>query len=178
MQAEFLRKKSVLSLVRGLNLEELNLPLGVRPRRLRERVTARGDGGWGFGGLSWHRLLHVGHSPDERAQRSAGLRGLGISAQSARRVVPEHCQNFDYILTMDEEHYRAVAALCQRGSAEVRSFLDYPPDLVQTEVPGPFYGAPECFEYALNLVEEASEKLVEDIWQWYLSRDQKNQHHG
>src|SRR5215218_5932230 len=74
-------------------------------------VDSAGTGSW-----------HVGSSPDERALRAASLRGLDISAQRARQVRPEDCENFDYILTMDEENYHMVSSLC-RGSAVVRPFL-------------------------------------------------------
>ena len=115
-------------------------------------VDSAGTGSW-----------HVGRPPDERAQRSASLRGLDISVQRARRVTPEDCERFDYMLTMDEANYSALAALCRGVSAEVRPFLDYAPDRVETEVPDPFYGGSEGFEHVLNLVEEASEGLLEEI---------------
>jgi low molecular weight protein-tyrosine phosphatase len=120
-------------------------------------VDSAGTGAW-----------HVGSPPDERAQRSAGLRGLDLSFQRARRITPEDCETFDYILTMDEDNYRAVASLC-RGSAVVRSFLDFAPDSPQKEVPDPYYGGPDGFEHVLDLVEEASEGLLEDIRERHLS---------
>src|ERR671929_900766 len=114
-------------------------------------VDSAGTGAW-----------HVGSLPDERAQRSASLRGLDLSSQRARRITPEDCHNFDYILTMDEENYRAVASLC-RGSAVVRPFLDFATDSPEREVPDPFSGGPDEFEHVLDLVEEASEGLLDDI---------------
>jgi protein-tyrosine phosphatase len=122
-------------------------------------VDSAGTGAW-----------HIGHPPDERAQRSAGLRGVDLSTQRARRVTLDDCQSFDYILTMDEENYRAVAALCREGSAEVRPFLDYAPNRAEREVPDPFYGGPEGFEHVLDLVEEASEGLLENMRKQHLSR--------
>ena len=120
-------------------------------------VDSAGTGAW-----------HVGSPPDERAQRSACLRGLDLSFQRARRITPEDCETFDYILTMDEDNYRAVASLC-RGSAVVRPFLDFAPDSPQKEVPDPYYGGPDGFEHVLDLVEEASEGLLEDIRERHLS---------
>ena len=38
-----------------------------------------------------------------------------------------------------------------------------------TEVPDPFYGGPEGFEHVLNLVEKASEGLLEEIKKKYLA---------
>jgi low molecular weight protein-tyrosine phosphatase len=115
-------------------------------------VDSAGTGRW-----------HVGSLPDERAQRSASSRGLDLSAQRARQVSSDDCHDFDYVLTMDEQNYRAVAALCRGGSAVVRPFLDYAPDRPETEVPDPYYGGPEGFEHVLDLVEEASEGLLEEI---------------
>ena len=114
-------------------------------------VDSAGTGRW-----------HAGQPPDERALSAASLRGLDISSQRARQVRPEDCENFDYILTMDEENYRMVAALC-RGSAVVRPFLDFAPHSPEREVPDPYYGGPDGFERVIDLVEEASEGLLEDI---------------
>jgi protein-tyrosine phosphatase len=121
-------------------------------------VDSAGTGRW-----------HMGSPPDERAQRSAWVRGLDLSAQRARQVEPDDCEKFDYVLTMDEENYRAVAALCRGGSAVVRPFLDYAPDRPETEIPDPFYGGSEGFEHVLDLVEEASEGLLEEIKRKHLA---------
>ncbi|MDP8974665.1 MAG: low molecular weight phosphotyrosine protein phosphatase [Actinomycetota bacterium] len=122
-------------------------------------VDSAGTGSW-----------HVGLAPDVRAQRSASLRGIDLGSQRARRITLDDCQSFDYILTMDEENYRAVAALCREGRAEVRPFLDCAPERVESEVPDPFYGGPEGFDHVLDLVEEASKGLLEDIRKQHLSR--------
>ena len=121
-------------------------------------VDSAGTGAW-----------HVGSPPDERAQKSARLRGLDLSAQKARRISPDDCDAFDYILTMDEENYRAVAALCRR-SAVVRPFLDFAHDSPEREVPDPYYGGSEGFEHVLDLVEEASEGLLAEIRERHLSQ--------
>jgi protein-tyrosine phosphatase len=120
-------------------------------------VDSAGTGNW-----------HVGSPPDTRAQRSAGLRGLDLGAQLARQISAEDCGVFDYILTMDEENYRVVSALCQ-GSAVVRPFLDFAPDLPEREVPDPYLGGPDGFEHVLDLVEVASEGLLDDIRERHLT---------
>ncbi len=120
-------------------------------------VDSAGTGNW-----------HVGSPPDERAQRSAGLRGLDLSVQRARRISPADCDDFDYVLTMDEENYEAVSALCRR-SAVVRPFLDFAADSPEREVPDPYYGGPDGFERVLDLVEEASDGLLADIRERHLT---------
>ncbi len=121
-------------------------------------VDSAGTGRW-----------HVGAPPDERALSAASIHGLDMSAQRARQVRPEDCENFDYILTMDEENYHTVAALC-RGSAVVRPFLDFAPDSPEREVPDPYYGGPDGFEIVIDLVEEASEGLLKDIREQHLKK--------
>jgi protein-tyrosine phosphatase len=120
-------------------------------------VDSAGTGNW-----------HVGSPPDERAQRSASLRGLDLSTQRARQISRDDCETFDYILTMDEENYRTVASLC-RGSTVVRPFLDFATSSPEREVPDPYYGGPDGFERVLDLVEEASEGLLEDIRERHLN---------
>ena len=119
-------------------------------------VDSAGTGSW-----------HVGEPPDVRALSAASLRGLDISSQRARRIAAEDCESFDYILTMDEENYRTVSSVC-RGSAVVRPFLDFATDSPEREVPDPYYGGPEGFEHVLELVEEASVGLLEDIRERHL----------
>jgi protein-tyrosine phosphatase len=121
-------------------------------------VDSAGTGSW-----------YVGSPPYERAQRSASLRGLDLSSQRARRIAPEDCENFDYVLIMDEDNYRAVSSLC-RGSAVVRPFLDFATESLEREIPDPYHGGPESFERVLDLVEEASEGLLEDIRERHLNR--------
>jgi protein-tyrosine phosphatase len=119
-------------------------------------VDSAGTGHW-----------HAGEPPDERALSAAALRGLDLSPQRARRVRSEDCENFDYILTMDEDNYHMVSSLC-RGSAVVRPFLDFATDSPEREVPDPYYGDPDGFERVLDLVEEASEGLLHEIRERHL----------
>ncbi len=120
-------------------------------------VDSAGTGSW-----------HVGSPPDDRAQSSASARGLDLSAQRARRISTNDCEEFDYVLTMDEQNYRTVASLC-RGSAVVRPFLDFAPHSPAREVPDPYGGGPDGFDHVLDLVEEASEGLLDDIRERHLT---------
>ena len=121
-------------------------------------VDSAGTGSW-----------HVGSPPDDRAQRSAFAHGLDLSAQRARQISPEDCEEFDYVLTMDEQNYRTVASLCG-GRAVVRPFLDFAPHSPEREVPDPYGGDPDAFERVLDLVEEASEGLLDDIRYRHLTK--------
>jgi protein-tyrosine phosphatase len=109
-----------------------------------------------------HGFYHTGEPPDPRAQESVLSREIDISGQRARLLEPEDCQKFDYILTMDEENYRMVSALCQ-GTAIVRPFLDFATDAPEREVPDPYYLGPDGFAHVLGLIEAASEGLLDDV---------------
>ena len=117
-----------------------------------------------------HGFYHAGEVPDPRAQESAASRGIDISAQRARLLEREDCERFDYILTMDEQNYERVTALCpgHETRALIRPFLDFAPDRPEREVPDPYHGGPEGFDLAMDLAEAASEGLLEDIRERHL----------
>jgi protein-tyrosine phosphatase len=107
---------------------------------------------------------HVGEPPDPRAVRAAQRRGVDISAQRARVVVPEDFTRFDLLLAMDELN---IAMLYDLGGTEheqrVRLLLDFAPGAGRTAVPDPYYGGSNGFEYVLDLVEEASLGLLNHL---------------
>jgi protein-tyrosine phosphatase len=109
-----------------------------------------------------HGFYHAGEPPDPRAQDSVLSRGIDISGQRARLLHPEDCRRFDYILTMDQRNYGTVSALCS-GSAIVRPILDFATGSPEREVPDPYHGGPAGFEHVLDLIEGASEGLLDDI---------------
>ena len=115
-----------------------------------------------------HAFYHEGEPPDPRGQRSAAARGLDISGQRARMVEPEDCQTFDYVLVADKVNLRTVRDLCGNDPDKVRLFLDYAPHLPEREIPDPYYGGPDGFEHAMDLIEEASEGLLADIRERHL----------
>jgi protein-tyrosine phosphatase len=114
-------------------------------------VDSAGTGSW-----------HVGSPPDQRALSAASLRGLDISAQRARRISRDDCENFDYILTMDEENYQMVSSLC-RGSAVIRPSLDFATGSPERELPYQHYGSPGWLRARTGSLQEASEGLLEDV---------------
>lgn len=107
---------------------------------------------------------HVGSSPDRRAQLAAGRRGIALSGLRARRVSDEDFAAFDLILAMDREN---LGELRRRAPAEhrhkVQLFLEYAEVSEPDEVPDPYYGGETGFELVLDLVEQASLRLLERI---------------
>jgi len=112
---------------------------------------------------------HVAEPPDVRAQEAALKRKVDLSPIRARKAVKEDFEKFDYILAMDNSNFSSLLSLAPTGYEDkLKLFLDYAPDLNVSEVPDPYYGGRNGFERVLDLIEEASAGLLNDL---------KNKHH-
>lgn len=106
---------------------------------------------------------HVGKAPDARAQDKARQRGIDISGLRARQFDANDLQRFDFILVMDRQNLSDIRDIWRRnGGTEPELFLSYG-NSSHDEVPDPYYGGDEGFEAVLDLIEEASDGLLEAI---------------
>ena len=109
---------------------------------------------------------HVGEPPDLRARQAATRRGYDMSPLRARIVEPRDFEDFDLILAMDSENLRVLNHRAPvQAHDRVRLFLEFAPDAATTEVPDPYYGGPNGFEEVLDLVEAASQGLLQHLRQ-------------
>ena len=106
---------------------------------------------------------HVGNSPDKRAQEAALKRSIDLSNQRARRVSADDFSIFDYIIAMDESNMEDLLSICPAGYEDRLHLLLAFSESEQSEVPDPYYGQGRGFEIVLNLVEDASEGLLQHI---------------
>jgi len=107
---------------------------------------------------------HVGEQPDPRSQKTALKHGIDLSPLRARRAVAEDFDEFDYVLAMDRDNERGLQAICPVGAEyKLQLFLSYAPNLEYDEVPDPYYGGPNGFEQVLDMIDEASAGLLQDI---------------
>jgi len=107
---------------------------------------------------------HVGKPPDHRAQDEALLRGVDLSYQRARQAEPKDFHQFDYILAMDRDNYRGLAAICPEGMEDrLHLFLDFARELEEDEVPDPYYGGKDGFRLVFEMVESAAAGLLESV---------------
>jgi len=106
---------------------------------------------------------HVGNPPDSRATEAALKRNIDLSNQRARRVSADDFSAFDYVIAMDESNRDDLLAICPAGYEDrVHLFLDFG-NSNETEVPDPYYGQGRGFEIVLNLVEDASDGLLNQL---------------
>jgi protein-tyrosine phosphatase len=107
---------------------------------------------------------HIGQAPDTRAQSAARGRGIDISGQSARQVKHADFARFDLLLAMDEGNFQELTQLAPADARhKVRRFLDFAPKARTKDVPDPFFGGPEGFDHALDLIEQAARGLLASL---------------
>jgi protein-tyrosine phosphatase len=119
----------------------------------RVEIDSAGTGDW-----------HVGDPPDPRAQHEAKRRGIDISKLRGRQVHVRDFEHFDYVLAMDSDNLAGLLRLCPtQYKNKVRRFLDYTPACGLHDVPDPYYGGEAGFRKVYDLIENACNKLLDDI---------------
>jgi protein-tyrosine phosphatase len=113
----------------------------------RIEIDSAGTGDW-----------HVGSAPDERATEAAARRGIRLAGR-ARQVTLEDFEDYDLLLAMDASNLRDLRELAPEGTEQkVRLFADI-------DVPDPYYGGARGFDDVLDLVENASRRLLDELRQ-------------
>lgn len=106
---------------------------------------------------------HIGKAPDPRTQASAAKRGYDLSSLRGRQATAEDLAKFDLILAMDKSNLSNLQAIQPADSkAELALYLPrfgISPD----EVPDPYYGGEDGFELVLDMLEQASQALLDEV---------------
>lgn len=117
------------------------------------KIDSAGMGDW-----------HKGEAPDARAQSAALERGVDISGQASRKVELEDFDDFDLVLAMDASNISDLLEIAPHDARhKIRRFLEYAPHMGVEDVPDPYYGGPEGFGHALDLIEAAARGLLADV---------------
>lgn len=119
-------------------------------------------------GVSWDSCgtagWHAGNLPDPRMIAAAARRDIALTHR-ARQFRPEDFQNFDLILTMDEDNRRTVLALAPSDAARAKvvPLARYLRRHDHAFIPDPYYDGPEAFEQVLDLLHDACGTLVVEL---------------
>ncbi len=114
-------------------------------------VDSAGTSGW-----------HIDSAPDARTVQAARSRGYDLSALRGRKAIKQDFERFDFILAMDQENYDALNEIKPKDySGHLGLFLDFASSSSKREVPDPYYGGAKGFDTVLDLIEDASEGLME-----------------
>ena len=83
----------------------------------------------------------------------------------ARTFRSSDFNNFDYILVMDNNNYMNVKKLAKSDEdiSKIHKMTDFSIDFSDDHVPDPYYGGDDGFELVMDLLEDASKGLIQEI---------------
>jgi len=105
---------------------------------------------------------HAGRPADQRMQQSATNRGYDLQSRS-RKIVDRDLEEFDLIIAMDRENLSDILTIDPKPKATVKLLSSYLGDDWPSDVPDPYYGGAEGFEYVLDMIEAACPKILEEL---------------
>ena len=108
---------------------------------------------------------HVGEAPDPRAQRTAQAHGIRLD-RTAQQFRPDDFARFDAVLALDGEIGADLHRLAPTPQArqKIRLLREYDPLANgDFDVPDPYYGRPEDFDRAYQMIERACEQLLKEF---------------
>jgi protein-tyrosine phosphatase len=129
----------------------------VGEAKLAERIAidSAGTGNW-----------HIGHAPDERAQRAAAQRGYDLSGLRGRQIDLQDFERFDLLIAMDDSNVAALQRVCPPAQRDkIRLLMEFVPQdegrwAGEREVNDPYFGGAAGFERVLDQCEAACRGLI------------------
>ena len=126
----------------------------VDDHNLEIEVDSAGTGDW-----------HVGQAPDDRMRATAHSNGLSIDELRGRQFVQEDFDRFDRIYVMDQSNYKNVIRLARNDDdkKKVDLFLNLTHPGEEKEVPDPYFGGDEGFQHVFDLIDDATDRLINEF---------------
>ncbi|QXP58214.1 low molecular weight protein-tyrosine-phosphatase [Olleya sp. HaHaR_3_96] len=108
---------------------------------------------------------HIGNKPDPRSIAVAKQHGIDITKQQARQFIKQDFIDFDIIYAMDHSNYDNIIALAENDAqkSKVKLILNESVPEQNLDVPDPYFGGDNGFEKVYKLLEEASEKISQQL---------------
>ena len=118
-------------------------------------VDSAGTGSW-----------HIGKKADKRMRIAAKKRGVEILSK-ARQINAKDFEKFNYIIAMDNSNFRNIQDLKNRTSstdfASIKKIQNFRSVFNEQEVPDPYFGGDEGFDYVLDILEDSVNGFLESI---------------
>lgn len=132
---------------------------GIMRKKLQENnITGKVDS-CGF------ESFHVGDIPDKRSMQVARQHGTDITQHRGKLFKQSFFDDFDKIYVMDSMNYQDVASMA-RNSDDLKK-VDYILNELYPEsnmpVPDPYYGGQDGFERTWELLDQATDKIIESL---------------
>jgi protein-tyrosine phosphatase len=108
---------------------------------------------------------HAGEKADQRMSKHAKQRGYNLTSLARKFDQKNDFDNFDYIITMDDENYRNVKALDydNKYGDKIFKMVSFSKNKKYPEVPDPYFGGTQGFELVLDILEDACSNLLDKI---------------
>ncbi|GIV42705.1 MAG: protein-tyrosine-phosphatase [Vicingaceae bacterium] len=116
---------------------------------------------------------HIGEPPHPRSLKVCKERGLDISHQRARAFNTKDYDYFDFILAMDKENLRDLKRFASNEEQlkkifPVTHWISNGKEII--EVPDPYYGDEEDYEYVYELLEKSIDHFTDFLKNEYIKR--------
>ena len=107
--------------------------------------------------------FHAGDNPDPRSVGIARKHDIKISDLISRKFEVEDFKNFDIIYAMDQSNYQNIISLArdQEDISKVKLIMNELNPDSNEEVPDPYYGGEHGFENVYQMLDEATNSIVE-----------------
>lgn len=106
---------------------------------------------------------HIGEPPHRLSQKVAKAHGIDISNQRGSQYKKEDMLQFDFIYAMDNDNYadikRMSRELWNEGKIDLILNELYPGE--DRDVPDPWYGGEEDFEAVYQMLDKATDRIME-----------------
>lgn len=102
---------------------------------------------------------HQGRPADPRMQRAAARRGIELTSR-ARQVQAADLDRFDLVLAMDRENLADLQRLHPTPKARVCLLSEFLDESWPQDVPDPYYGGEDGFEYVLDMIQAAGPAIL------------------
>ena len=118
-------------------------------------VDSAGTGSW-----------HVGKGADPRMRLAAKQRGIIIKSK-ARQINIDDLKKFNYIIAMDNSNYKNIMKIKNRESqcnySKILKIQEYASVFHEKEVPDPYFGGDDGFNYVLDILEDSVNGFLKSI---------------
>ncbi len=118
-------------------------------------VDSAGTGSW-----------HIGKKADSRMRIAAQRRDINILSR-ARQITSKDFEEYNYILAMDDSNFKNIQDLKNKKPstdfATVKKIQDFRSVFNEPEVPDPYFGGDEGFDYVLDILEDSVNGFLESI---------------
>ena len=118
-------------------------------------VDSAGTGSW-----------HIGKKADSRMKIAADRRDINILSR-ARQITNKDFDEFNYIIAMDDSNFRNIQDLKNRtasaGFASIKKIQNFRSVFNEQEVPDPYFGGNDGFDYVLDILEDSVSGFLESI---------------